>query len=98
MIRTHEWREWKWIFGEDEQYLHSTGDLVYMLEKVKGVKPRLFACCGLEDGLTSQNHAFVERAQALGYDMTFLDGHGGHDWNYGNAMMRQALDWMLAGK
>ena len=98
MIRTHEWREWKWIFGEDEQYLNSTGDLVHMLGQVKGEKPRLFACCGLEDGLTSQNHVFVEKARELGYDLTFVDGHGGHDWNYGNARMREALDWMLAGK
>lgn len=94
MIKTHEWPEWEWIFGGDERYLGSDGDLVHMLEQVKGPKPRLFACCGLEDGLMSQNTVFVERAKELGYDMTFVTGHGGHDWHYGNEMMRRILDWL----
>lgn len=94
MIKTREWPEWQWIFGEDEQYLGSSGDLLHMLSQVKGEKPRLYASCGLEDGLTAQNNAFVERAKALGYDVTFVSGHGGHDWRYGNNCMLEILDWL----
>ena len=94
MIRTHEWPEWKWIFGEDEQFVGSDGDLMHMLSQVKGEKPRIFACCGLEDGLLGQNRAFVERARALGYDVTYEEGHGVHDWNYGNEMTQRILDWL----
>ena len=94
MIRTAEWPEWRFIFGEDSQYLGSTGDLTHMLAQVQGEKPKLFACCAKEDGLTSQNHAFVAKARSLAYDITFVDGHGGHDWHYGNAMMTKILDWL----
>ena len=98
MIRTHEWPEWAWIFGGDERYLGSDGDLVHMLDMVKGQKPRLFACCGLEDGLMEQNRVFVDKARALGFDTTFLTEHGGHDWHYGNAMMTRALDWFAGNR
>lgn len=94
MMKTGEWTEWKWIFGEDSRYLNSTGDLVHMLGEVKGEKPHLFACCGLEDGLTGQNRTFVKRAGELGYDVTFIDGHGGHDWKYRNEMIQRVLDWL----
>lgn len=98
MMKTGEWREWEWIFGCREQYLGSTGDLIHMLETVKGEKPHLFACCGLEDGLIGQNHTFVMRAKELAYDITFMDGHGGHDWNYRNKMIRNVLDWLPLGR
>lgn len=94
MIRMHEWPEWEWIFGSDERYLCSDGNLIHLLEKVDFPRPRLFVCCGTEDGLMSQNTAFVERAKALGYDITFTTGDGGHDWHYGNEMMRHILDWL----
>lgn len=94
MMKRKEWTEWKWIFGEDGQFLNSTGDLVSMLEKGKGEKPHLFACCGLEDGLTGQNRIFADQAVKLGYDITFMDGHGGHDWYYRNEMMQKVLDWL----
>lgn len=94
MMKTGEWPEWQWIFGDGERYHKSTGDLVHMLGEVKGEKPHLFACCGLEDGLTNQNRTFVKRAKELGYDITFVDGHGGHDWNYRNEMVLKILDWL----
>lgn len=94
MIRTHEWPEWRWIFGEDEQFLKSDGDLMHMLGQLKAEKPRIFACCGLEDGLLDQNRAFVERARSLGYDVTYEEGHGVHDWYYGNQCMEHILDWL----
>ncbi len=94
MIRDREWPEWEWIFGEGKSYQESTGDLVYMLGKVQGEKPHLFVCCGLEDGLIGQNRTFVNRARELGYDISFREGHGGHDWFYRNRMIRQVLDWL----
>lgn len=94
MIKDHEWPEWEWIYGKDEDYINSTGDLVHMLGKVEGEKPHLFVCVGLEDGLTKQNHTFVKRAKELGYDITFVDGHGGHDWYYRNEMTQKILDWL----
>ena len=65
-----------------------------MLGKVQGEKPHLFVCCGLEDGLIGQNRTFVNRARELGYDISFREGHGGHDWFYRNRMIRQVLDWL----
>lgn len=94
MIKEDNWEEWEWIFGKKEQYLSSAGDLVHMLGEVTNNRPHLFACCGLEDGLIKQNRTFVKRAQELGYDMTFVDGHGGHDWFYRNEMLLKVLDWL----
>lgn len=67
---------------------------MHMLGQVKLLKPHLFVCCGLEDGLMSQNTAFVNRAKELGYDVTFRTDHGGHDWHFGNRMMQEILDWL----
>lgn len=94
MIKTKEWKEWEWIFGETEKYPDSPGDLLYHLKEARGEKPHLFACCGLEDGLLNQNRTFVERAKEYKYDITFAYGHGGHDWNYRNDMIQKILDWL----
>lgn len=94
MIGKQEWPEWKYIFGEDSQYIHSNGDLVHMLGQVKANKPQLFACCGSDDGLLSQNEVFVKKAKDEGFSVTFFGGKGGHDWNYGNEMTLKMLDWL----
>ncbi len=95
MIKTREWPEWDWIFGKkDEQFLKSDGDLIHMLTKVKGEKPKLFACCGLEDGLLEQNRNFARYAEENGFELTYVEGHGIHDWNYGNEKTPQILNWI----
>lgn len=94
MIKTREWPEWEWIFGQAEEYQGSMGDLLYMLGKVQEKKPHLFACCGLQDGLIEQNRTFVKMARGLEYEITFLEGNGGHDWNYRNIMIQKVLKWL----
>ena len=94
MIKTDEWPEWQWIFGDSNKFKGSQGDLLCLLQKDNQFKPHLFACCGLQDGLTLQNHNFVKKAKEEEYDITFVDENGGHDWHYRNRMIQKVLDWL----
>jgi hypothetical protein len=45
--------------------------------------PRLYASCGRQDELLPLNRIFYQRAQALGFPLTYVEADGIHDWFFG---------------
>ena len=75
----------------------SDNDLLHLAEQVAnsdGPKPKLFQCCGTEDGLIEQNHRFRDNAGQLGLDLTYDEGPGEHEWGYWDVQIRRVLDWL----
>ena len=40
--------------------------------------------------------AIADGVRALGYDLTWLQSPGDHQWKYWDQMIQPALDWMCA--
>ena len=59
-----------------------------------GEKPKFYMACGTEDGLITPNHAFRDHLKGLGYDVTWEEGPGGHEWNFWDAYILKALEWL----
>ena len=85
--------ELKHIFGfpippEDDAFL--------MLDAAakEDVKAKMFVCCGTEDKLLAVNHAFYTKAAGLGFDVTWDQRPGGHDYMYGHTMIAEGLTWL----
>ncbi len=75
----------------------SENDLFHLAEKLAqsgGPRPKLFQCCGLDDGLLETNRRFKRHAQSLGLDLTYTEGSGAHEWGNWDAMIQEALRWL----
>jgi S-formylglutathione hydrolase FrmB len=84
-----------WVFGSRERAESPECNLYRMAEAVApSVRPRLYQACGTEDFLYAQNLKLRDHLRKLGYDLTYEEGPGGHDWSYWDQMIQRALDWM----
>ena len=85
-------------FGTLEEYRGSYNDFKYLYNKhlAEGTKmPRLYACCGTEDGFYAGAKKFAEDAKAKGVPILFEEGEGGHTWSFWDKWLPIMLDHML---
>jgi putative tributyrin esterase len=89
------------IFGDITAMAGGPHDLRYLAERMVdsgGPQPRLYQCCGTEDGLYEQNRRFLAFARGLKLDLTYEEGPGGHEWGYWDRMIQRVLEWLPLGK
>lgn len=84
------------LFGEGGT-VPPEDDLFALAEKQKGNpnRPRLYMGVGLEDGLYSENQRFREKLTACGYDLTYRESHGDHNWAFWDEYIQYVLAWMF---
>lgn len=74
-------------------------DVFATLRKLKsaGTKiPRLYACCGENDGLYEHNTSFRDLAKSLGVPLEWKSDPGyDHTWDYWDFRIQSVLEWML---
>lgn len=88
------------IFGSTEQLTGSDNDLLALAEKTCKTHtnlPKLRICCGTEDSLLPFSRSAKARLIQLGYDVTYQESPGVHDWAYWDTQIRQAIPWLLEG-
>lgn len=83
----------KALFGEDA----SKWDLSKLL-RAASPKPSIYQACGLQDGLLVQNRGLAGELQRAGYDHTYEEGEGHHDWVFWDEYLKRALDWLDEGR
>ena len=84
------------VFGGLDQVRGSDMDYDALAEKVakEPVKPRFYMACGTEDGLIGVNRAFRDHLQGLGFDVTYEEGPGVHDWYFWDKYILKAMEWL----
>jgi len=83
-------------FGDPAALTGSPADLFAQAERVakSGLRPRLWAWCGTEDGLLEQNRRFRDHAARLDLELTYSEGPGGHTWDCWDAQIQRVLAWI----
>lgn len=79
------------VRGSDKDPARLAADLVYCDRP----RPRIFMTCGNQDPLAEPNRVLAQRMRDTGLDVTYHEMDGAHDWNFWNAALPQALDWLL---
>jgi S-formylglutathione hydrolase FrmB len=85
------------LFGDLTKVEGSENDLFYLAEKLKEGRletPRIYIGCGTEDRLYPANVRFKEHLQRLGYNVTYEEGPGGHEWSFWDRYIKKVLDWI----
>ena len=56
--------------------------------------PRLYMACGTEDPLYGPNCAVRDELRSLGYDITWEQGPGRHEWAFWDRFIERVLEWL----
>lgn len=83
-----------WLLGPECETLNGNrNNLFYIADQVdKGIRPRIYMCCGDEDILMPMNERFYEHIQGS-YDVTASWGSGGHDFVFWNEQLKEVIKW-----
>lgn len=93
-------RYWEDVFGPAEDVSGSENDLFAAATALTdpALRPRIYMWCGTEDFLYGQNTRMRDHLRALGYDLTYEESPGDHQWKYWDKKIADALDWLLPGE
>ncbi|MBP3645724.1 MAG: acetylesterase [Clostridia bacterium] len=61
-------------------------------------KPDIYLCCGTEDSLLPVNHQFRELLSELGYNMTYEEWEGDHNWKFWDEAIEKLINWLPLGE
>ena len=87
------------VFGDLAKLRGSKADYDYLAEQAAkaGLKPKFYMACGTEDDLIAPNRVFRDHLLSLGYDVTWEEGPGVHDWYFWDTYILKALEWLPLG-
>ena len=77
-----------------EEDLYELADI----HKYGEIKPRLYIGCGRQDMLYESNQAFLPKLKECGYDLTYRESDGNHNWAFWDEYIQYVLEWMFGGK
>ena len=90
-------RYWEDVFGPAEDVSGSENDLFAAATALTdpALRPRIYMWCGTEDFLYAQNIRMRDHLRALGYDLTYEESPGDHQWQHWDKKIADALNWLL---
>ena len=87
----HTFGDLSHVRDSDKDPARLAADLVYCDRP----RPRIFMTCGDQDPLAEANRMLAGRMRDTGLDVTYHEMHGGHDWDFWNTALPEALNWLL---
>ena len=91
---------WEDVFGPAEAVPGSENDLFSTAAEMQGspLRPKVYMWCGTGDFLYAMNTRMRDHLRALGYDLTYAESPGDHQWRCWDAKIQDALDWLVPGE
>lgn len=85
--------------GPLEKVPGSDKDYYYLAEKAAGQKekPFIYMACGKEDSLVDDNRKYRDFLQKQGYDVTYEEWPGNHDWIFWDQCIHRVMSWLPVG-
>ncbi len=85
------------IFGDLRKVADSDKNPKWLAKKLteeQAVLPRIYMACGLQDFLLPKNQELQKYLKELGYDVTYEEAQGAHEWDFWNSQIKKVLDWL----
>lgn len=86
-------------FGPYEAVPGSDKDYYYLAKITADLKekPMIYMACGTQDPLTPDNRKFHDYLQKAGYDVTYEEWTGNHDWLFWDQCIEKVMGWLPVG-
>lgn len=88
---------WQGIFGDTSSLEGTHHDLAALgaaCAASGGPRPRLYQWCGTEDALFEGNVQLRDTLRAQGFDVTWQQSPGDHQWKYWDEKIQSVLAWL----
>lgn len=88
---------WGNIFGDSTQIKNSQNDLMFLASQLKASGkqlPKIYIWCGTEDFLYQHNIKMKNHLLDLGFDLTYEESPGDHQWQYWDEKIQTVLKWL----
>lgn len=83
------------LFGTNAQAAGSFEDLFAAASELpEAMRPGVYLWCGTEDFLYGSNLLMRDHLTKLGYDLTFEQSPGDHQWKYWDEKIQRVLEWL----
>lgn len=85
------------IFGDLAEVAGSDKNPRWIAAKLaeeKAQLPEIYIACGLSDSLLPNNRKLQECLKGLGYDVTYEEAPGAHEWDFWNRFIKKVLEWL----
>ncbi|MDE7015763.1 MAG: esterase family protein [Kineothrix sp.] len=85
------------IFGDLDKVAKTDKNPKWLAQKLveeKAELPEIYIACGLEDSLLEKNQDLQEYLKKLGFNVTYEEGPGAHEWDFWNRYIKRVLDWL----
>ena len=84
------------LFGDLENASHSDCNPIWLAKALAGKEnlPSIYIACGTEDPLLPHSRNFRDLLKENGFQVTYTEGPGGHDWDFWDTYIKKALEWL----
>jgi S-formylglutathione hydrolase FrmB len=88
----------KSIFGDDMEY-QKEYEISELINRIPAdtPKPVIYATCGLEDNLRNESLFLKEAIKDRGFDFTYEEWPGDHDWDFFNDALKKTIEFWYRG-
>lgn len=89
------------IWGDLDEVLKTDKNPKYIVEQMlkEGAEfPRIYQACGTEDFLLDVNEDFRDFLKEKGVAVTYESGKGAHEWDFWDAYIKKAIEWLQMEK
>lgn len=88
---------WRNIYGDLDKVRDSANDVLFLAKQKKEsgkILPKLYIWCGTEDFIYELSVSAHKKLDELGYDLTYEESHGDHQWKYWDEKIQTVLAWL----
>lgn len=88
------------VYGDVDQVVGTEKDPSWLAEQLArsgAEKPRIYMAVGLDDFLYEANQETRKRLEDLGFDVTYEEGPGAHEWDFWDTYIKRVLEWLPLG-
>ncbi len=90
------------LFGAMEEAVNSDRNPEFLIRALARKKqevpdlplPQVYMACGVEDGLLASNRSCVKLLRESGFEVTYEEGPGAHEWDFWDTYIKKVVDWL----
>ena len=89
------------LYGSFEEAQNSDKNIKWLVShygQIGGTGQKIYLACGTEDCLIDGNREWARVLEKNGFDVTYEEGSGAHEWDFWNRYIKRVIDWLPLGE